>query len=93
MPSEMQERIARALHRHMGGPTAWGDLPERSRELFRGDALAAMRAMREPTPIMLSAAPASYSASFQTIWPKICGDIFTAMLDAEIAAAGEPGHG
>lgn len=46
---------------------------------------------REPTPEMLDVAPASYSASFREIWPKICGDIWRAMWDAAPSAASPAG--
>jgi hypothetical protein len=36
----------------------------------------------EPTEAMLNACPASFSQSFAAIWPKICGDIYRAMLAA-----------
>lgn len=36
----------------------------------------------EPTESMMNAAPASHSASFKEIWPKICRDIYRAMLSA-----------
>jgi len=55
MASEMQERIAQALHKSMGGRVEWDRLPELSRALHRGDALAAMEAMREPTQVMVRA--------------------------------------
>jgi len=41
---------------------------------------------REPTPEMMNAAPASHSASFREIWPKICGDIWCAMWDKAAAS-------
>ncbi len=37
---------------------------------------------REPTEGMLNAAPASHSPSFRVIWPKICGDVYRAMIAA-----------
>lgn len=36
----------------------------------------------EPAEEMVAAVPASFSASFQAIWPQICGDIYRAMLSA-----------
>lgn len=65
MGSEMQERIARALCEADGlPPDRDALLPKREKEatigpswmLYRSDALAAMRAMREPTEGMLIAA-------------------------------------
>lgn len=40
----------------------------------------------EPTEAMMNAAPASYSSSFMAIWPKICGDIYRALLAAAPAS-------
>ncbi len=31
---------------------------------------------------MINVAPASYSQTFQAIWPKICGDLWRAMITA-----------
>lgn len=95
MGSEMQERVARALlnkTRVKNGfePCDLHDV-EDGAEWWLALALAAMEAMREPTQVMVNAAPASYSESFQVIWPKICSDLFRTMLDAEIEAAKKGG--
>jgi hypothetical protein len=83
MASEMQERVARAIEeaaKDCDDPAAY----------YRVVALAAMEAMREPTQVMMDAAPASYSESFQAIWPKVCGELWGKMLAAEIEAAKQP---
>ena len=54
MSSEMQEKIARALcKRNCIRP--WDEQPKVVREGFLSDALAAMKAMREPTEAMVDA--------------------------------------
>lgn len=83
MPSEMQERIAAEL---MNTEREINGLPARllehathgGRAHYMTLAFAAMRALREPTPIMTEAG-----------W-NAHGEVdarYTAMLDAEIAAA------
>lgn len=51
MPSEMQERIARAIYEGRNGAKCkpWAYQPAAHREPYLSDALAAMKAMREPT--------------------------------------------
>jgi hypothetical protein len=39
----------------------------------------------EPTEAMINAQPASFSPSFKAIWPKVCADIYRAMLSARPA--------
>ena len=54
MPSEMQERIARAIYEGRNGPRckSWTQQPAAHRAPYMVDALAAMKAMREPTKAM-----------------------------------------
>jgi len=42
----------------------------------------------EPTEAMMNACPSSFSPSFAAIWPKICRDIYQAMLSAAPAPEG-----
>lgn len=72
--SEMVERVARAMANKITGWEA--DWPT-----FQHAARAAIEAMREPTDWMTDAVPASYSAAFRAIWPKICADIYRTMID------------
>jgi len=94
MPSEMQLRVAEEImntEREMTGCYArrFEDLKPESQTHYLMLALAAMRAMCEPNTRMLAAA--------QTAWrddpEKRTSTLWTAMLDAEIAAAEEPSHG
>lgn len=91
----MVERVAAAIHddwQNAGaGPNNrhWSETCESlpgMANAFRKHARAAIEAMREPTEAMINAAPASYSASFREIWPKICADIYRAMIDAALSA-------
>lgn len=47
----------------------------------------------EPTEAMMNAAPASHASAFQAIWPKICGDIYRAMLAAAPSPEALPASG
>jgi hypothetical protein len=38
---------------------------------------------REPTEAMTNAVPAVHHESFKAIWPKICADVYRAMLAAK----------
>ena len=82
MASEMLDRIAIAIS---GAPFPTAN--------SRRKALAAMRAMREPTPVMEQAA--EWAAEDGALLDFDRDDFrltFTAALDAEIAAAEEPSH-
>ena len=76
--SEMIEIVAKAIAE--SDHNVWEDSSPRMQGAYRANARAAILAMEEPTAAMMDTAPASYSASFQAIWPKICGDIWRAMI-------------
>ena len=94
MGSEMQERIARAIYegRNGRGCAPWGRVAGAHKAPYFSDALAAMRAMREPTRAMIDAAYAAHDAYEASDPPAAwCGlsSAFKAMLDAEIKKAEE----
>ena len=87
MGSEMQARVAAALMKE--DPVVIGTLTEHELGEL---ALAAMRAMREPTRAMIDAAYAAHDAYEASDPPAAwCGlsSAFKAMLDAEIKKAEE----
>lgn len=84
MPSEMQTRVARAIWsiRREDEDRCDMELEDMGRaHPVWAEALAVMKAMREPTEVMRAAAP---------LMPP---SFYSAAIDAEIAAAGEPSHG
>ena len=97
--SEMQERIARAIYedRNGAGCVPWSRRDKAHKQPYRRDALAAMKAMREPTvPMALAADDAvveQYAANPKWEEAKdmaeglIPSRIWAAMLDAEISIA------
>lgn len=64
MPSELQNRIARAIYesRNGAGCVPWGRRTRLHRAPYMADALAAMKAMREPPLEMIDAGDRAYSA-------------------------------
>ena len=93
MPSEMLERMARAIWniRREEEDRCDMELEDMGRQHpVWAEALAAMRAMREPTPIMLDAGVAyalNVSISGAGGWSAYIRAKHQHMLDAEIAAA------
>lgn len=81
--SEMQERIARAIYEGRNGPRckSWTQQPAAHRAPYMVDALAAMKAMREPTPEMEKAGDdfIDFGSDFTETW--------RAAMDAEISLA------
>ncbi|MFG1340404.1 hypothetical protein [Xanthobacter autotrophicus] len=92
MASEMQERIARAIYedRNGHGCVMWSRRGRADRAPYLSDALAAMKAMLEPTPAMLEAA--EWAAEDGALLDFDRDDFrltFTAGISHEIAAAEE----
>ncbi len=81
--TEMIERVARALfYRFQFDPEyEYEDAPEKERDLYRGCALTAIEAMREPTEEM---ATAGYSGSGEDSFGVALGT-WRAMIDAALA--------
>lgn len=74
----MQDRIARALYVLSYERSDWATESEDLRGLYCRRALAAMKAMREPTPEMVAVGDRC---------ELYAGGIWRAMLDAEISIA------
>ena len=92
MASEMQERLAKAIYegRNGRGCAPWGRLPGSHKAPYLADALAAMEAMREPTPGMLDAGVAyALNVTLERAggWSEYIRAKHRHMLDAEIEAA------
>ena len=96
--SDMVERVARAMFESLRGKThsgAWkigepGDVyaDEEFRELFRGMAIAAIAAMREPTEAMFHAWDNEWILHpSETAWKRA----YTAMIDAALDPARRDG--
>lgn len=77
--SEMQERIARAIYesRNGAGCVSWARRDRAHKAPYLSDALAAMKAMREPTPEIVDAG--SDFIEFTEAW--------RAAIDTEISIA------
>ena len=84
MSSEMQERIARAIYEGRNGAKCkpWAHQPAAHREPYLSDALAAMKAMREPTLDALDAGERAYRAARTQ---GVCGMTIEAQTRAECA--------
>lgn len=102
MPSEMQERIARAIYEADWGPAIcvpWGKRSTPHQGHYRNIAIAVMKAMLEPTPPMSLAADDAVVEQYaeHPEWDEakdmaeglIPTRIWAAMLSHEIAAAEE----
>lgn len=87
--SEMQERIARAIYEGRNGARCkpWAHQPKAHREPYLLDALAAMKAMREPTEAMAKASRIEQPCPCgrrHTVW---AANRWPHMLSAEISIA------
>lgn len=87
MAGDMQERVARAIYesRNGRGCTPWARIAGSHKAPYLSDAIAAMKAMREPTEGMRDAA----TRRTQGLDECLYSSVFTAMIDAEIKKAEE----
>ncbi|MFG1331227.1 hypothetical protein V5F41_08220 [Xanthobacter autotrophicus] len=105
MAGEMQERIARAIYegRNGAGCVPWSRRDRAHKAPYLSDAIAVMKAMREPTPTMSLAADDAVVEQYaeHPEWEEakdmaeglIPTRIWAAMLSHEIAAAEEAKDG
>lgn len=87
--SEMQERIARAIYesRNGAGCVSWDRRDRAHKAPYLSDALAAMKAMREPTEVMAKASRIEQPCPCgrrHTVW---AANRWPHMLSAEISIA------
>ena len=88
--SEMQERIARALYGLDCEPRYWVEESEDVRGDYRRSALAAMKAMRDPTRPMVDAGVAyalNVTVSGAGSWSEYVAAKHQNMMQAEISIA------
>ncbi|MFG1417229.1 hypothetical protein V5F38_05370 [Xanthobacter sp. V0B-10] len=83
MSSEMVERIARAIYSANRRTGTWEGLSLYKKERHRAEALAVLKAMREPTFGMRDAATRRQQGPDDCLY----GSVFTAMIDHEIKLA------
>lgn len=90
--SELQERIAKAIYEGRNGARCkpWAHQPKAHREPYLIDALAAMKAMRDPTRPMVDAGVAyalNVTVSGAGSWSEYVAAKHQNMMQAEISIA------
>ncbi len=83
MRGDMVDQIAKAIYqsRNGAGCNPWGKLPGAHKDPYRADALAALGALRKPTPEMVGAATRRSQGPDECLYASV----FKAMIDAAIA--------